>query len=162
MDARDERGAVLPTRLLAMSVSVIVAGAATYALTQPHRAQPAAVIVGHPQHHLTAPALSPKPAPKHRRPKVIRRDVNVSVFNNTTISHLAADTAARAGALGWKVVGSENWYGTVPATTVYFPPRLKAAAHLLGKDLGIGRIKPSIAPMQPGVLTLILTGPLPQ
>ena len=30
--------------------------------------------------------------------------------------------AAQATAAGWQVVGADNWYGTIPATTVYYPP----------------------------------------
>ena len=43
-------------------------------------------------------------------------------------------------AAGWQLVTTDNWVGTIPATTVYYPARLKAAALLLGKDLGIERI----------------------
>jgi hypothetical protein len=56
------------------------------------------------------------------------------------------------------VVGTDNWYGTVDATTVYYPPRLKAAATLLAADLRIARLKPAIDPMRPDRLTVILTG----
>ena len=68
---------------------------------------------------------------------VRRGETYVEVFNNSGISGLAGSTAARAQGAGWNVVGSDNWYGTIPASTVYYPPRLRAAAELLGKDLGI-------------------------
>ena len=55
-------------------------------------------------------------------------------------------------------MGEDNWYGTVPASTVYFPERLRAEAKLLGRDLGISRLKPAIAPMRLDRLTVILTG----
>ena len=58
---------------------------------------------------------------------------------------------------GWQVVGSDNWYGTIPASTVYFPPRLKSAAAVLAKDIGIGRVQPAISPMRLDRLTVILT-----
>ena len=45
----------------------------------------------------------------------------VEVYNNSGISGLAGTTAARAQGAGWQVVGSDNWYGTIPASTVYFP-----------------------------------------
>ena len=87
-----------------------------------------------------------------------RRDtVYVSVFNNSGISGLAAQTAARIGAVGWQVVGSDNWYGTIPATTIYYPPRLEAAARLLSKDLGVPRVMPAVDPMSRDRLTVILT-----
>jgi hypothetical protein len=79
------------------------------------------------------------------------------VFNNSNIKGLAGKTATRAQRAGWNVVATDNWYGTVDTSTVYFPPRLKAAGTLLAKDLGITRVKPAIEPMRPDRLTVILT-----
>ena len=79
------------------------------------------------------------------------------MFNNSGISGLAGSTAARAQGAGWQVLGSDNWYGTIAASTVYYPPRLLEQAIALGKDLGISRIKPAIAPMGGDRLTVILT-----
>ena len=45
-------------------------------------------------------------------------------------------SSEKAKAAGWNVVGSDNWYGTVDGTSVYYPPRLKEAAKELGDDLG--------------------------
>ena len=70
-----------------------------------------------------------------------RGDVIVEVFNNSGIPGWPAHVRARPSA-GWNVVGSDNWYGTIPATTVYYPARLKAAAKILARDLGIQRIMP--------------------
>jgi hypothetical protein len=98
---------------------------------------------------------------RHRKPPkpVVRRgETYVEVYNNSGISGLAGSTAARAQGAGWQVVGSDNWYGTIPASTVYYPPRLHAAARLLGRDLGISRLRPAIAPMRGDRLTVILTG----
>ena len=90
--------------------------------------------------------------------KPLRRDsVYVSVFNNSNISGLAAVTAERIGAVGWQVVGSDNWYGTIPATTIYYPDRLEEAARLLSKDLGVPRVMPAVDPMSMDRLTVILT-----
>ena len=93
----------------------------------------------------------------HKKPVVRRGETYVEVFNNSGISGLAGSTAARAQGAGWQVVGSDNWYGTIDASTVYYPARLRAAAKLLAKDLGIPRIKPTIAPMRGDRLTVILT-----
>jgi hypothetical protein len=79
------------------------------------------------------------------------------VFNNSGISGLAGSTAARAQGAGWQVVGSDNWYGTIDASTVYYPDRLRRQAKLLAKDLGISRVKPMFAPMGGDRLTVILT-----
>ncbi|HET6626316.1 MAG TPA: LytR C-terminal domain-containing protein, partial [Nocardioidaceae bacterium] len=86
-----------------------------------------------------------------------RGDVFVEVYNNSGISGLAGSTAERISGAGWQVVGSDNWYGTIPASTVYYPDRLQAEAKLLGKDLGIKRLKPAISPMRLDRLTVILT-----
>ena len=103
-----------------------------------------------------APAVPQKK--KVVKKKVVRRGgTYVEVYNNSGISGLAGSTAARAQGAGWQVVGSDNWYGTIAASTVYFPERLKDQAELLGKDLGIKRLKPAIAPMRGDRLTVILT-----
>ncbi len=54
-------------------------------------------------------------------------------------------------------MGSDNWYGTVDGTTVYYPPRLHDAGKALGKDLGIRKVKPAEEPMSFDRLTVILT-----
>ena len=51
------------------------------------------------------------------------------------------------------MVGEDNWYGVVPTTTVYFPPRLKAAGKQLALDLGIKRTAPAVGVMKRDRLT---------
>ena len=82
------------------------------------------------------------------------------MFNNSSISGLAGRVAAQAADAGWQVVGSDNWYGTIPSSTVYFPPRLAKAGHQLALDLGIRRTLRAVSPMRLDRLTVILTGPL--
>jgi hypothetical protein len=94
---------------------------------------------------------------KKRKPAVQRGEVYVEVYNNSGITGLAGATAARASDAGWQVVGSDNWYGTIPASTVYYPERLQAAAKVLALDLGIARVMPAIEPMDLDRLTVILT-----
>ena len=106
----------------------------------------------------TTPTPS-KPA-KPKRPQVDRAKVYVVVFNNSNVQGLAGRVAAKAGQIGWQVVGADNWYGTIPASTVYYPPRLERAGKLLALDLGIQRTAPSVDPMRLDRLTVILTGPL--
>ena len=111
------------------------------------------------------PAASSDPAPatadpgptKAAPPAVKRGKVYVEIFNNSGITGLAGKTAEKATGAGWNVVGSDNWVGTVPGSTVYYPPRLKRAGTLLARDLGIDRVKPSVAPMRLDRLTVILT-----
>ncbi|TIC82028.1 LytR family transcriptional regulator [Nocardioides sp. GY 10127] len=91
---------------------------------------------------------------------VKRGQVYVEVYNNSSISGLASDVAAKATAVGWNVVGADNWYGSIPSNTVYYPARLKRAAKLLARDLGISRVVPASDPMKMDRLTVILTGAL--
>jgi hypothetical protein len=105
------------------------------------------------------PGTAPEPKPK---PQVKRGEVYVEVFNNSGIRGLAASTAAKATGVGWAVVGEDNWYGVIPTTTVYFPPRLKAAGKQLALDLGIKRTAPAVGVMKRDRLTIILTTDAPQ
>ena len=159
---RDERGVAMSSPLALLSVgAVVVAGAAFVATSGHHHDDPspaASTVVSSPTP--TAVSTAPKPVVKKaakKKPVVRRGTTYVEVYNNSGISGLAGSTAARAQGAGWRVVGSDNWYGTIPASTVYFPARLRAEAVLLGKDLGITRLKPTIAPMRGDRLTVILT-----
>jgi hypothetical protein len=160
---RDERGLVLPTRLMVLSISAVALAGLAFVATQPgdHADTAAPAAVSRPTPTPTAPPSTVPPAPQAKapepRPKVRRAKYLVVVFNNSNVKGLAGQTATRAQRKGWNVVGTDNWYGTVDASTVYYPARLKAAATLLAKDLGIARVKPSIAPMRPDRLTVILT-----
>jgi hypothetical protein len=161
---RDERGLVLPTRLMVLSISAVALAGLAFVATQPgdrpDTASPAAATQPKPAPSAvptTVPVApqttAPKPKPEVRRAKYV-----VVVFNNSNVKGLAGQTATRAQRKGWTVIGTDNWYGTVDASTVYYPDRLKAAGSLLARDLGISRVKPAIAPMRPDRLTVILTG----
>ena len=50
----------------------------------------------------------------------------------------------------------------MPTSTVYFPPRLKAAGKQLALDLGIKRTAPAVGEMKRDRLTIILTTDAPQ
>jgi hypothetical protein len=159
--AADQRGIALSSPVALLSAAaVVVAGAAFFAtgteqptvdVAKPVTATPAA-----PEPSKTAPKQVIKEK-KRKKPPVRRAGTYVEVYNNSGISGLAGSTAARASGAGWKVVGSDNWYGTIPASTVYYPKRLEAEAKLLGRDLGIRRVRPSISPMRLDRLTVILT-----
>ena len=162
---RDERGVVAPSRLMLVAVVAVAIAGAAFIATSPQPEQAARVAASE-----TTPSASPTPpptptptakptkkAPKKKAVVVERGDTIVVVFNNSGITGLASRTSGRAQGAGWNVVGSDNWYGTIPATTVYYPERLHAAAKVLARDLGIRRIKPAIDPMQGDRLTVILT-----
>ena len=161
---RDERGVVAPSRVMLVAVvGVAIAGAAFFATT-PQPEQQARVASAQPSPTPTAtPTPTPTATPTRKatptkKPVVVKRgETIVVVFNNSGITGLAGRTSGRARGAGWNVVGSDNWYGTIPATTVYYPQRLHAAAKVLARDLGIRRIKPAIDPMQGDRLTVILT-----
>jgi hypothetical protein len=160
---RDQRGIVFPSPVMILSiVAVAMAGVAWFA-TRSHDST----------EHLVTPTAQQSPnghrsttshhRPKHhqaRKPALDRSKVQVDVFNNTTVSGLAGSVSTQVSHLGWQVVGSDNWYGTIPATTVYYPPRLAKAGHQLALDLGIHRTMPAVSPMRLDRLTVILTGPL--
>ena len=148
--------------------AVVLAGVAFVATNsqQPDRAVQVSAPATSTGTPTTPAATADRPVIRHKKahkkappkkPPVRRGDTFVEVFNNSGISGLAGSTAARAQGAGWQVVGSDNWYGTIPASTVYYPARLREQATLLGKDLGIGRLRPMIAPMRGDRLTVILT-----
>ena len=113
-----------------------------------------------------APEVEPSGAPekaekiREKKPKVVRGDVYVEVYNNSSVTGLAGRVAQKVGDVGWQVVGADNWYGTIPTSTVYYPAKLERAATLLALDLGIERTAPAVEPMRMDRLTLILTGEL--
>jgi hypothetical protein len=156
-----ERGVVLPTAALLASICAVVIAAIGFVISaHPDDGGPAATI-GTPSASPTPTATAtttPSARPARRTPTVRKGDTYVEVYNNSNVKGLAGRTATRAQQAGWNVVGSDNWYGTVDASTVYYPARLHAAARLLAADLGIGRIRPAIAPMRLDRLTVILTG----
>jgi hypothetical protein len=162
--SRDERGLAPSSPLALLSVGAVVLAGVVFVVTNGAADEPtASAAPGASAAVRSGPSASAHrsvpPAPRHRRatPVVHRGQTYVEVFNNSGIHGLAGSTASRAQGAGWQVIGSDNWYGTIPASTVYYPPRLEAAATLLGKDLGIGRLKPAIAPMRGDRLTVILT-----
>lgn len=168
--ARDERGLVLPSPVAAVSLGAVVLAGVAFLTTSGGSEQPAEA--ARPVKATSTPAPKPKtttaPKPvirekkepaqkKKEKPEVRRGDVYVEVYNNSGISGLAGATAGKLSGAGWQVVGSDNWYGTIPASTVYYPERLHAAAKLLARDIGIARLKPAISPMRFDRLTVILT-----
>ena len=155
---------VAPSTPLALlsAGAVVLAGAAFFVTNGQQQddsrmASATSTVTARPTPTTTAHKQVIKKKKVNKKPVVRRGDTHVEVFNNSGISGLAGSTAARAQGAGWQVVGSDNWYGTVDASTVYYPPRMLAAAKLLGKDLGIARVKPAIPPMRGDRLTVILT-----
>lgn len=157
---RGERGVAFPSPLVMLSViAVVMAGVAFVATSD----QPALEQRITTSSSSTSQTPSEKATPREPtrtskpEPRVKRGEVYVEVFNNSGIQGLAGSTAAKATSVGWAVVGEDNWYGAIPASTVYHPARLKAAAKLLALDLGISRTAPAVEPMKMDRLTVVLT-----
>jgi hypothetical protein len=160
--ARDQRGVVFPSPVVILSVlAVAMAGIAFVATRDGAPKDKEITTISQPQ-TTESPTADPTPTEprKPRKPKVDRSKVYVVVFNNSNVTGLAGRVAAQASQIGWQVVGSDNWYGTIPASTVYYPQRLARAGKLLALDLGIQRTAPAVDPMRLDRLTVILTGPL--
>ena len=169
MLARDQRGVVFPSPVVILSIlAVAMAGVAWVATRNPtpneRQVVPAAETHTPSAHHSSYTPPKTDSGQGHSQkpsgPKVDRGKVVVEVFNNSSVSGLAGRVAGQAAHAGWQVVGSDNWYGTISASTVYYPARLRDEAELLGKDLGIQRTAPAVDPMRLDRLTVILTGPL--
>lgn len=153
-----------PSPLVMFSVLAVAMASITFVATREQapterRVDNTATIASADRTPTAESTRTPKPEPK---PQVRRGEVYVEVFNNSGIRGLAGATAAKATAVGWAVVGEDNWYGVVPTTTVYFPPRLKAAGKQLALDLGIKRTAPAVGEMKRDRLTVILTTDAPR
>jgi LytR cell envelope-related transcriptional attenuator len=160
--ARDQRGVVFPSPVVVLSVVAVAMAAFAFVATRGQEPTEREVtrVASTPSPTATptssAPSM-PTAKPKPSKPAIVKGEVYVEVYNNSGISGLAGRVAATATQAGWKVVGSDNWYGTIPASTVYYPPKLQRAARALALDLGIRRTVPAIDPMKLDRLTVILT-----
>jgi hypothetical protein len=162
MQSRDQRGVAFPSPLVILSIVAVAMAGLVFVVTQDKTPGQDFQTVSEPSPSPTAKRSTtagqkPNQQPKKSKPEFRRSDIFVEVYNNSGITGLAGTTASTASGAGWNVVGSDNWYGTIAASTVYFPPDLKAPAKALAKDLGIARLQPAIDPMRYDRLTVILT-----
>jgi len=167
-----EIGLVLPSWVALVSLAAVAAAMLAFFVTgSPDDAEPAAPVAlpseptndTEPRKEPKPPA-KPKPDPERERPDgrggqadPVVPEAYVEVYNNSTVSGLAAQTAGELQDAGWNVVGTDNWYGSIPESTVYYPQRLREQAMLLARDLGVDRIRPAVSPMRFDRLTVILT-----
>lgn len=159
---REQAGFAMSSSMAVTSAAAVVLAGVAYVATAPDDPpSPQARLAAGPDRAEEPTTVRAEPRAKPERkpqpPAVQRSKVYVDVYNNSNVSGLAGRTAERIGSAGWQVVGSDNWYGTIPATTIYFPARLERAARLLSKDLGIQRVLPAVDPMSMDRLTVILT-----
>jgi hypothetical protein len=157
--SRGERGVVFPSPVVILSIVAVAMAAIAYVATQgqPPTEREVTRVAATPSASATPEPSTPTTEPKPTRPAIDKGKVYVEVYNNSGVSGLAGRVAATATQAGWKVVGSDNWYGTIPASSVYYPPKLKRAARALALDLGIRRTVPAVDPMKLDRLTVILT-----
>jgi hypothetical protein len=158
---RNERGVALPSPIVMLSVVAVAMAGIAFAATGGDDSGEKQVAI--PVKTTVAPSPSATPTAtatptKKPKPKIDRSKVYVEVYNNSGITGLAGRAAGKITAAGWQVVGSDNWVGSIPADTVYYPQRLKREAKQLALDLGIKRVKVSVEPMRGDRLTVILTG----
>ncbi len=162
LHSRDERGVVFPSPVVILSVIAVAMAGIAFVATRDSAPQEKQISTISQPETTSSPTADPTPTKPAtpEKPKVDRSKVYVVVFNNSNVTGLAGKVAARASQIGWQVVGSDNWYGTIPASTVYYPQRLEKEGKLLALDLGIQRTAPAVDPMRLDRLTVILTGPL--
>ena len=162
--ARSDAGVAFPSPVVMLSVIAVVMAGVSFVATRdqgptereiaPVARPSAAASLADPE---VAKATEPIEKKKPKKKPVDRSSVYVVVFNNSGITGLAGQYASTAGGLGWQVVGSDNWVGTIPNSTVYFPSQLEREAKQLALDLGISRVMPAVDPMSTDRLTVILT-----
>jgi hypothetical protein len=166
---RDQRGAVLPSPVVLLSIVAVALAAVAYFATRGEEPREREITQAAQQSDSSStPAEDPSTTPDETEPEkpektkkpVVRSEVGVVVFNNTGITGLAGEVLARVDEIGWNAVAADNWYGTISATTVYFPEGMRDAAQKLALDLGVQRLMPADGEMSDTNLTVILTGAL--
>ncbi len=169
MAANRGNGVVFPSPVVILSIIAVAMAAVAFLATR--GADPAEREIATPVRQdssVTAPAtpVPTEPVPtepvktKKPKPPVKRAKVFVEVYNNSGISGLAGEVGGQASAVGWQVVGTDNWYGNIPTNTVYYPDRLEREAKQLALDLGITRTALADGAMKLDRLTVILTASL--
>ena len=167
---RGQRGLALPAPVILLSAVAVILAAVAFFVTRNSGSGNQVDLTGaQPTHSPTVsaqPKVSRTPTAKPTKkalPPVNRSSINVVVYNNTHLTGLAGTVGAKVQSAGWHFVGTGNWHGTIPATTIYYGAGLKRAAHQLSLDLGVSRTYPAAtgaAGMLPHGLTLILLGPV--
>jgi cytoskeletal protein RodZ len=178
MSRRDQRGAVLPSPVVWLSIIAVVVAGIAFVVTRDAEPKEREITTSSASVDESTDTQTPaddgddesptddptetttREEPKKTKKPVERSEHGVVVFNNTSISGLAGEILTRVQEIGWKAVAADNWYGTIPATTVYFPAGQRDAAQKLALDLGIQRLVAADPAMSDTNLTVILTGEL--
>jgi cytoskeletal protein RodZ len=106
---------------------------------------------------------TPAPTTTSAAPKTTAvTSLGVVVLNQTSRAGLAAAVAGRLRARGFTVVGTGNFHGVVPATTVYYPPGDAAAALQVARALPTSpRTGPRFSNLSTTRLTVVVTDNYP-
>lgn len=176
---RDQRGAVLPSPVVLFSIVVLAVAAVAFLVTRggpadereitqtAHESTPGQTTSGAPSDDGSDAAsdgsstATDEPT-REPKPPIQKDQVGVNVYNNTTTAGLAGEVLAKVDEIGWNGLIADNWYGSVPATTVYYPEGMKREGRQLALDLGVQRVLPADvdSDMSTENLTVILTGSL--
>lgn len=169
----DQRGAVLPSPVILFSILVLAVAAVAYFATRDTEPTEREITTASDTPSSDGDATDPsddesatdeptEEETKEPKPPIVKSEVGVNVFNNTTIAGLASEVLAQVDEIGWNALIADNWYGTIPATTVYYPEGMKREGRQLALDLGVQRVMPADvdSDMSTDNLTLILTGEL--
>ncbi|HWJ81460.1 MAG TPA: LytR C-terminal domain-containing protein [Nocardioides sp.] len=172
---RDQRGAVLPSPVVLFSIVVLAVAAIAFVTTRDsgsgereitqtsQESTPSGTASEEESDAPSDGASEPSDEPTRKpKPPIQKDQVGVTVFNNTATAGLAGEVLAQVDQIGWNGLVADNWYGSVPATTVYYPEGMKREGRQLALDLGIQRVLPADADsdMSTENLTVILTGAL--
>jgi hypothetical protein len=102
-------------------------------------------------------AVIPVPPPMGGAPVAAEPRGEVVVLDQGRSPAAARALTARLKAAGWRVTGTGDWHGRVPATTVYHPAGQEAAARKLAADLPeVRRIKPTFPGISQSRLVVIV------
>lgn len=169
----DQRGAVLPSPVVLFSILVLAVAAVAYFATRDTEPTEREITTasdtpssddatGSTDDESEATDEPTEEETKKPKPPIDKATVGVNVFNNTTIAGLASEVLAQVDQIGWNALIADDWYGTIPATTVYYPEGMKREGRQLALDLGVERVMPADidSDMSTENLTLILTGEL--
>jgi cytoskeletal protein RodZ len=130
-------------------------GASAQSSPQPGTASPSAT-------RAATPTTSTSAAPPPATSAPAAADTPVVVLNQTARAGQASRVAERLRGQGWTVAGTGNFRGSVPATTVYYPPGAEAAAQALAQTLPTGpRVRPRFGNLSTTRLTVVVTDDYP-
>lgn len=81
----------------------------------------------------------------------------VGIANQTAVEGLEIQAQERLQQGGWEVAATSGFNGTVPETTVYFPPGMEESAEALSQQFPeIGRVMPTFEGLSQDRLVIIL------